>query len=97
MKLVCLKVHILFTDEQALSPESPAIEGIADNNNDEVKIQTPVAETELPSASKVEDDNAGATSDKSVGVAANSNGQTSIPSPTENVTKGYFSFLFLFD
>lgn len=94
--MLCFKVHILFSDEQVLSPESPAIEGTADNKKDDVQLQTPAAESKIPSASKVEDENVGATSDKNVGVA-NSNGQTSIPSPNENATKGCFAFLFLFD
>ena len=103
--MVCLKVHILFADDgsqglaedQASSPESPVIEALnnlADDKKDDVQTETPVAETEIPSTSKGENDGAIATSDKN-GSVADSNEQTSIPSPNETVTKG-FSLQFLF-
>ncbi|PON62272.1 Translation elongation factor [Parasponia andersonii] len=77
-------------DDQVSSLESPTIEGIADNKKDDVKIRTPAPESEILSASKVEDDNVGANSDKNVGVA-DSNGRSSIASPSENVTKATIS------
>lgn len=80
-------------EDQASSPESPAIEALnnlADDKKDDVQTETPVAETEIPSASKGEDDSAIATSDKN-GSVADSNGQTSIPPPNETVTKATIS------
>ncbi|KAL5572627.1 hypothetical protein UlMin_022224 [Ulmus minor] len=61
---------------QALSSESPANE--ADNKKDDVQIQTPVAESEIPSASQVEDDNKEAAPDKS-GSVTNSTKATISP------------------
>lgn len=103
--MVCLKVHILFADDgsqglagdQASSPESPVIEALnnlAADKKDDVQTETPVAETEIPSTSKGDNDGAIATSDKN-GSVADSNEQTSIPSPNETVTKG-FSLQFCF-
>lgn len=103
--MVCLKVHILFADDgsqglagdQASSPESPVIEALnnlAADKKDDVQTETPVAETEIPSTSKGDNDGAIATSDKN-GSVADSNEQTSIPSPNETVTKG-FSLQFVF-
>lgn len=96
--MLFLKLHIVSADDgsqgiaedQASSPESPAVEDIknvADDKKDDVQIETHVGKTEIPSASKVEDKNAGVISDKN-GSVPDSNDQTSVPSSNENVTKG---------
>ncbi|EXC15866.1 Elongation factor Ts [Morus notabilis] len=80
-------------EDQASSPESPAVEDInnvADDKKDDVQIETHVGETKIPSASKVEDTNAGVISDKN-GSVPDSNDQTSVPSSNENVTKATIS------
>lgn len=80
-------------EDQVSSPESPAIEALnnlADDKKDDVQTETPVAETEIPSASKGEDDSAIAISDKN-GSVADSNEQTSIPPPNETGTKASIS------
>ncbi|XP_048320954.2 polyprotein of EF-Ts, chloroplastic isoform X2 [Ziziphus jujuba] len=80
-------------DEQALSPESSTIEavkGLADNNKDELQTQTPNTESDVLSASKIEDDKVEAVPKKNDS-ATNSNGQTAVPSPNESVTKATIS------
>lgn len=79
-------------DDQALSPESPtneAVKGLADENKDELQTQTPNTKSDVLSASKVEDDKVEAAPEKNDSVT-NSDGQTAVPFPNENVTKGLF-------
>lgn len=84
-------------DAQVLSSESQAIEevveNLAENTKDDMHIQIPAAESEIPSASHVEDEKVGAAPEKN-GAVTNSNGQTGSPFPEESTTKGFYPLLF---
>ncbi|KAM4131435.1 hypothetical protein ACJW30_01G175900 [Castanea mollissima] len=66
------------------------VESPVDSTNDDVQIQKPVAESEIPSASQVEDDNVEAAP-KTNGSMTNSNGHTGSSSPKESITKAAIS------
>lgn len=85
-------------DDQVLSSESQAIEevveNLAENTRDDMQIQVPAAESEIPSASHVEDERVGAAPEKN-GAVTNSNGQTGGPFPKESTTKGFYPLHFV--
>lgn len=78
--------HVFLSESQA----TKAVDDVPENIREEVQIQTPAAESELPSISQVEDDKVGSTPERNGGVS-NSNGETDNPSPKESVTKGCFA------
>ena len=84
-------------DDQVISSGSQAIkelvESPVDSTNDAVQIQKPAAESEIPSASQVEDDNVEAAPEKN-GSMTNSNGHNGSSSPKESITKGCYSLHF---
>ncbi|KAM4131434.1 hypothetical protein ACJW30_01G175900 [Castanea mollissima] len=81
-------------DDQVISSGRQAIKEVVespvDSTNDDVQIQKPVAESEIPSASQVEDDNVEAAP-KTNGSMTNSNGHTGSSSPKESITKAAIS------
>lgn len=66
------------------------VESPVDSTNDAMQIQKPAAESEIPSASQVEDDNVEAAPKKN-GSMTNSNGHNGSSSPKESITKAAIS------
>lgn len=80
--------------DQVLSHESQAIEEVVENvfgnTEDGVQIQVPAAESEIPSALRVEDEKVEAGLEKNSALT-NSNGQTDSSFPKESTTKATIS------
>ncbi|XP_050269567.1 polyprotein of EF-Ts, chloroplastic isoform X2 [Quercus robur] len=66
------------------------VESSVDSTNDAMQNQKPAAESEIPSASQVEDDNVEAAPEKN-GSMTNSNGHNGSSSPKESITKAAIS------
>ena len=82
-------------ESQILSSESQDSEKVVENqandilSKEEVQIQTPAAENEIPSATPVEDEKVETVTAKNNNIS-NSDGQTGTSSPKESTTKGLY-------
>ena len=78
-----------------MSSESQDSEKVVENqandilSKEEVQIQTPAAENEIPSATPVEDEKVETVTAKNNNIS-NSDGQTGTSSPKESTTKGLY-------